>query len=143
MTSSLPSGDGTSPGTGPSSALDEDALPDTGTEPDTAETAAGQDQISAAPDAPHAAGPGADDTSTPAETVEAENPAAAQDDLDPDSRDNRPSDKVELDGPAVDNEEVRRATEDLRSSEDSIAEAREYAEDVRSHTEPGASPTGM
>jgi len=43
-----------------------------------------------------------------------------------------------LDGPALENEEMRRGTEELRSSQDKIAEAREFADDVARQTEPGA-----
>ncbi len=75
--------------------------------------------------------------------VEGLNPAAAQDDLDNSGREGKQAEKVELDGPALENDEMRRGTDDLQASEDSIAEAREYAADVRSHTLPGTSPTGL
>ena len=41
-----------------------------------------------------------------------------------------------LDGPALDNEQMRRATEQLRSSQDKIAQAREFADEVARRTEP-------
>jgi hypothetical protein len=44
--------------------------------------------------------------------------------------------KTVLDGPALENEEMRRGTEDLRSSQDKIAQAREFADEVARKTEP-------
>lgn len=41
-----------------------------------------------------------------------------------------------LDGPALENEEMRRGTEDLQSSQDKIAQAREFADEVARMTEP-------
>ena len=41
-----------------------------------------------------------------------------------------------LDGPALENEEMRKGTEDLRSSEDKVAQAREFADEVARRTEP-------
>ena len=48
--------------------------------------------------------------------------------------------KTILDGPALENEEMRRGTEELRSSQDKIAQAREFADDVARQTEPPARP---
>lgn len=45
-----------------------------------------------------------------------------------------------LDGPALENEEMRKGTEDLRSSQDKIAQAREFADDVARRTEPAQPP---
>ena len=42
-----------------------------------------------------------------------------------------------LDGPALENDEMRRGTADLQSSEGKIAEAREFASEVANKTEPG------
>lgn len=52
--------------------------------------------------------------------------------------DERPAthDKTVLDGPALENEEMRRGTEDLRSSQDKTAQARDFADDVARKTEP-------
>ena len=52
--------------------------------------------------------------------------------------------KTVLDGPALANEEMRRGTEDLRSSQDKSAQAREFADDVARATEPEppARPSG-
>jgi hypothetical protein len=41
-----------------------------------------------------------------------------------------------LDGPALENEEMRRATEELRSSEQKSAQARDIAQDLVAKTEP-------
>jgi hypothetical protein len=41
-----------------------------------------------------------------------------------------------LDGPALENEEMRRGTEDLQSSEAKIDQARELAHEVARRTEP-------
>ena len=163
MTSSLPAGDGLSTGAGPSPALDEDEGPATGNEPDTARAAAGEHRVSAAEDdgddapgdsgapdasaaaapaAPDAAGPRQGDSSTAAGAVEGLDPAQARDSLDPDSH-RRAADKVELDGPALENDEMRKATEDLQASQQASAEAREFAADVRQQTLPGTSPTGV
>ena len=222
MTSSLPSGDGISTGTGPSSALDEDALPATGNEPDTARTAAGEGQVSAAPDvsvapetapstgsravgdsdardsdsgdsdsgdsaardsalgdsdtptgtdtprgsgapvdsdapgdsgrpdasaaaapaAPSAEGPHPGDGSTAQGAVEGLDPARAQDEVNPGSH-RDVVEHVELDGPALENSEMRKGTEDLQASLDATAEARGLAADVRKQTLPGTSPTGL
>lgn len=46
--------------------------------------------------------------------------------------------RTELDGPALENEEMRRGTEDLRSSQDKIEQAREFADQVARATEPEA-----
>jgi len=47
-----------------------------------------------------------------------------------------------LSGPALENAEMRRGTEDLRSSQDKIAQAREFADEVARKTgpEPPARP---
>lgn len=44
--------------------------------------------------------------------------------------------KTVLDGPALENEEMRRGTEELRSSEEKIAQAREFSDEVARRTEP-------
>jgi hypothetical protein len=44
--------------------------------------------------------------------------------------------KTVLDGPALENEEMRRGTEELRSSQDKTDQAREFAADVARTTEP-------
>lgn len=82
-------------------ALDEDAAPEGGAEPDTAGAggASGPD-VEGVPVGPDAT----------ARTV--------------------------LDGPALENEEMRRGTEDLRSSVAKTAQAREFADEVARKTEP-------
>lgn len=64
------------------------------------------------------------------------------DNSDPDDQPTAPSGRTVLDGPALENEEMLRGTEDLRSSEDKVAQAREYADKVarRTEPEPPASP---
>lgn len=103
MTASLPTNDpGNETDDVPGAALDSDAAPGTGAEPDTGgPAAAAEPDVDGMPDA----GPDA-----AARTV--------------------------LDGPALENEQMRRGTEDLRSSEDKIAQAREFADDVARKTEP-------
>jgi hypothetical protein len=104
MTASLPGNDpGNDTDGTPTAALDEDAAPDTGTEPDTA-------------------GPADATAATDVEGVPNTGPDAAA--------------RTVLDGPALENDEMRRGTEDLTSSEDKIAEAREFAQDVSRHQEP-------
>ncbi len=46
-----------------------------------------------------------------------------------------------LAGPALENNEMRRGTDDLRSSEENSAEARQIADDLARRTEPAAEPT--
>jgi hypothetical protein len=43
---------------------------------------------------------------------------------------------TELDGPALENPEMHRATDDLRSSEAKSAQAREFADDLAASTQP-------
>ncbi len=82
-------------------AVDDDAAPIGGAEPDTAGSESrSQPDVDGVPTGPDAA----------ARTV--------------------------LDGPALENEEMRRATEDLRSSEAKSAQAREFADEVARKTEP-------
>lgn len=45
-----------------------------------------------------------------------------------------------LDGPAAENPEMRRGTEDLQASQDSIARARDFADEVARRTEPAEPP---
>lgn len=47
-----------------------------------------------------------------------------------------------LDGPALENEQMRRGTQDLQSSEAKIDQAREYAHDVARATEPAQERSG-
>jgi len=47
-------------------------------------------------------------------------------------------DRTVLDGPALENEEMHRATDDLRSSEAKLADAREIAGDLAAKTQPRA-----
>ena len=112
MTSGLPANDPTPDDTA-TAALDEDAAPDTGAEPDTAgaegETAAG----STTPDVDGVPEVAADATG-----------------------------RTVLSGPALENAEMRRGTEDLRSSQEKSAQAREFADEVARKTgpEPPARP---
>ena len=154
MTSNLPSGDGTETSAAPGSTLDEDAAPSTGLEPDTARDSAGQEKSSAAPDVSVASGAesDADQVSTgagsgtgTADEVPETSPA---DDVlekpDPQGEGTQPpSARTELDGPALENDEMRRATDDLRSSEDKSAQARDFAEQLsRQQSSLGSPPAG-
>jgi hypothetical protein len=103
MTASLPANDpGNDTDDTQRAALDEDAAPDTGSEPDTAGPEGATE-----PDVAGVPATGADEA---ARTI--------------------------LDGPALENEEMRRGTEDLQSSQDKIAQAREFADEVARTTEP-------
>lgn len=48
--------------------------------------------------------------------------------------------RTPLDGPAAENPEMRKGTEDLRSSQAKIEQAREFADDVARRTEPAEPP---
>ena len=48
----------------------------------------------------------------------------------------RRGDRTVLDGPALENEEMHRATDDLRSSQDKTAAARDFADEL-AKTQPG------
>ena len=113
MTTSMPSGDGTVTDAPSQSALDDDAAPTTSLDPDAP---AADD---AARDAPTPDGPAADDPAPDA-------PAS-----------NAPDGRTVLDGPALENREMHLATEDLRSSEDKTASAREIVSDLARKTQPG------
>lgn len=103
MTPSLPTDDpGNQTDGSATAALDSDAAPATGREPDTAGPAAATE-----PD------------------------VVAGSDAGPD-----PAVDALLAGPAQENDEMRRGTEDLQSSQVKIAQAREFAEDVARSTEP-------
>ena len=109
MTSNLPAGDAVTPNDSAGPALGEDAPPATGLEPDTAADAAGKGKASASADV--------------APT--------------PDSADGQPPPThTTLSGPALENDEMRRGTEDLLSSEEKLAEAREFGDDVAARTRP-------
>lgn len=107
MTASLPENDPGNDTDGvATAALDDDAAPGDGAEPDTAGPAAATE-----PDVPG--------------VPEAAPDAAA---------------RTVLDGPAAENSEMRRGTEDLQSSQDKIEQAREFAQDVARGTEPAEPP---
>jgi hypothetical protein len=103
VTSGLPQDDATHEEDVATAALDDDAAPDTGLEPDTAADAAGETggPAVAAPESP-ATGPRL----------------------------------TKLSGPAAENDEMRRATDDLRSSEGKSEQARQIADDISRRTEP-------
>jgi len=140
----LPSGDGTVGAAGPDRALDEDAAPDTGLEPDTAGDAAGAGSSSASANV----GP-----STDPDVRDAETPDASADDDSTDQQDSRsemteshaepPSTVTELDGPALENDEMRAGTAYLQSSEKKSQEAREIADDLTNKTQPSEPDTVM
>jgi hypothetical protein len=103
MTSSLPAGDAVTTNDPADPALDEDAPTATGLEPDTAANAPGEGEASGSADVANTA----------------------------DRDDGRPRDPhTTLDGPALENDEIRRGTEDLLSSEEKLAEAKEYRDEV-------------
>ena len=140
----LPSGDGTVGAAGPDTALDEDAAPDTGLEPDTAGDAAGAGSSSAAADVGPISDPDVRDAETPGGT------SAGTTGDEQDSRSavtethaEPPSNVTELDGPALENDEMRAGTADLQSSEKKTQEAREIADDLTNKTQPSAPDTVM
>jgi len=106
MTSSMPPGDAVTTDDSADAALDEDAPPATGLEPDTAA------------DAPGEGGASADVAPTPDQDGQ---PQAVP---------------TTLVGPALENVEMRRGTEDLQSSEEKLAQAKEYADAVAAKTLP-------
>lgn len=120
----LPSGEGTVGATEPATALDEDAAPADGLEPDTAGDAAGTGSSSAPADV----GPSSDQDGRSAITESHAEP---------------PSTGTELDGPALENDEMRSGTADLQSSEKKLAEAREIADDLTDKTQPSSPATVM
>lgn len=87
--------------------LDDDAAPESGREPDTAADAAGEQDLA-----------GADDTDVDAAATPP------------------PDGRVVLDGPAAENEDIRRATTDLQSSRDKSAQAQEIVDDLAAKTLP-------
>ena len=123
MTTSMPSGDGTVTDSPTESAVDEEAAPATGLDPDTAPDAAGETDtsVAAGEDAPVAAGE--------------DKPVAAN--AAPEREAAPVADRTVLDGPALQNPEMHRATEDLQSSEDKIADARQIADDLSAATRSG------
>jgi hypothetical protein len=105
------------------SAVDEDAAPTTGLDPDTAADAAGETDASTAPNAAPESDPG----------TRGGTRSVAEDQVDTEANGNRgaaPGERTVLDGPALENQEMHRATDDLRSSEDKIAAAREFADEL-------------
>jgi hypothetical protein len=140
----LPSGDGTVGAVGPDTALDEDAAPDTGLEPDTAGDAAGAGSSSAAA----GVGPVSDPDVRDAETPGGTSAGATEDEQNSrsavtETHAEPPSNVTELDGPALENDEMRAGTADLQSSEKKTQEAREIADDLTNKTQPSAPDTVM
>jgi len=76
-------------------------------------------------------------TSTPDDHTGSDHPGS-----DHPAADHPGSDHTVLDGPALENEEMRRGTQDLQSSEAKIDQAREHAHDVARATEPAAERSG-
>ena len=107
MTASLPENDPGNDTDGvATTALDDDAAPGDGAEPDTGgPAAAGEPEVDRVPE---------------------RGPDAAA--------------RTLLDGPAAENPEMRKGTEDLQSSQDKIAQARDFADDVARRTEPAEPP---
>lgn len=93
---------------GQESALDDNAAPTTGSEPDTSSEPASDPAVS-------------EEALT--EAVEADGSAAGDG-------------RTVLDGPALENDEMHKATDDLRSSEQKSAQAKEIAADFVAKTEP-------
>ena len=132
MTTSMPTGDGTVADGPTRSAVDEEAAPTTGLEPDTAADAAGEtDSATAGQTTKMDSDIGSGNPS--AEPVDDDGQPAPE----PESREVAPADRTVLDGPALENSEMHRATDDLRSSQDKTAAAREIADKLAAATQPG------
>lgn len=93
---------------GQGAALDDNAAPETGNEPDTPSESASDPAVS-------------EDALT--EALEADGDAV-------------PDQRTVLDGPALENDEMHKATDDLRSSEEKTGQAKEIASDFVARTEP-------
>jgi hypothetical protein len=127
MTTSMPTG-AAAVSDGPTrSEVDGEAAPTTGMEPDTAADAAGETDAPVTADATAEVIPNthpetgstepADDDELPAAAAKSTVAGVA-------------ADRTVLDGPALENEEMHRATDDLRSSEEKTAAAREFADEL-------------
>ena len=127
MTTSMPSGDGTVTDSPARSAVDEEAAPTTGLEPDTAADAAGETDASAASQA----APESDPDTRAGSPVRRAGGSGDGEQQDTVTKARRRADRTVLDGPALENEEMHRATDDLRSSQDKTAAAREFADRAR------------
>jgi hypothetical protein len=132
MTTSMPSGDGTVTDGPTRSAVDEEAAPTTGLEPDTAADAAGETDASPAVATPEVDPDTRPETGSAGPAAGDEEPSGAATNVAGAS-----ADRTVLDGPALENEEMHRATEDLRSSQNKTAAAREIADRLASTTQPG------
>jgi hypothetical protein len=137
----MPSGDGTVTETSPDSTLDEDAAPSNGLEPDTAPDGAGEEDFSAASDTGIASDVAAEPEPTAGEegsVAPSDNSSETAGESERDGTAGQPSTLTELDGPALDNEEMHTATADLRSSQQKSAEAKEIVGDLVDDTLPGS-----
>jgi hypothetical protein len=137
MSTSLPSGEGSLTGETTRSEVDPETAPSTGLEPDTAADAAGAHQTT--PSDGNAPAPDVDEENRadPRDGADApvENDGSAAADDSKDATTGSPtSARTELDGPALENPEMRRATEDLQSSEEKTAQAREFSDDLVKQT---------
>jgi hypothetical protein len=126
MTTSMPTGDGTVTDGPAQSEVDQEAAPTSGLEPDTAVDAAGEADAGSAPEVD----PGTRPDAGSAEPSEDREQSAAE------TR-SSPAERTVLGGPALENEEMHRATDDLRSSQDKTAAAREIADKLAATTQPG------
>jgi len=137
MSSSLPSGEGSLTGETTRSEVDPETAPATGLEPDTAADAAGAQETTPSDD--NAVAPAPDEQNAAGVADESKDQSAADGDADSDagaaSTTNSPrSTRTELDGPALENPEMHRATEDLQSSEAKVEQAREFSDDLVKQT---------
>lgn len=104
-------------------ALDDDAAPDTGIEPDTAADAAGEQELAGSDDG---------EPTSQADQKSVGTRADQQADADVDSTSQQGGGQsVVLDGPAAENEEMRRGTSDLQSSVEKSAAARKIFDDLQ------------
>jgi hypothetical protein len=132
MMTSMPTGDGTVTDAPAQSAVDEEAAPASGLEPDTAIDAAGETDAGSTTEVDPDIRPG---------NGSAEPDGTGQPATEPESHgvpgEGSPADRTVLDGPALENPEMHRATDDLRSSQDKTADAREIADKLAAATQPG------
>lgn len=136
MSTSLPSGEGSLTGEATRSEVDPETPPSTGLEPDTAADAAGAQETT--PTEENAPAPDIDDENRAGVADGSDTPAAEEDPAagskDAASTGSPAAARTELDGPALENPEMRRATEDLQSSEEKTAQARDFSDDLVKQT---------
>ena len=127
MTTSMPTGAAAATDGPTRSEVDGEAAPTTGMEPDTAADAAGETDAAVTADATPEVVPNAHSESGSTESADYDERTAT---ATKSKLDRAVADRTVLDGPASENPEMHRATDDLRSSEEKTAAAREFADEL-------------